>query len=401
MGSETVFASEFPWSQRVKGDRVKNSDLYRNILEQIYAGFYEEASVGIRTLREKSGFEFNAELVLMQNLLAARIALKSGNIPQNVESLQLNRDTNSFIAGEIHLVKGITNYQSGKMTEGMKDYFAARKYFEKSGHKDKELLAWYNVLIGETHVEKKSLKEYLADFRTLEVEAEKFAQNRILGLIQRQKSYFYKDAGKYNAALFEAEKSLRFLELHCAASDFQLGLLNIVDILIELNRHREAMKYMEMILEPVDKRVQFPLAYFKSRLLGSELVLGSQEQSCPHFLFRYNEWKNKSCPGNSVAVANSKSDSALKFRLVIDDENAIISLGDTEFVLRKDCLETKLIEILTSGPHGKSLICEKLWPEYSEVQHLDNRLHRLVSRLNKKTNGLIVYSDRTYKLRVS
>ncbi|MGZ3768865.1 MAG: hypothetical protein ACXVCP_05170 [Bdellovibrio sp.] len=374
---------------------MKTESLYKQILEQIYAGFYEEASAGIRILREKNSFRFDQELVLMQNLLAARIALKSGNIPQNIESLTIGRNEMPFIAGEIHLVKGITNYQTGKMVEGISDYSSARKYFEKSGHKDKELLAWYNELIGCTHVYKKTLKEFLSDFRLLEIEAEKFNQNRILGLIQRQKSYFYKDAGKYNAALFEAEKSVRLLELFCAASDFHLGLLNVVDILIELNRHSEAMKYMELIIEPVDKRVQFPLAYLKNRLLGTELVFVNQEQSCPHFLYRYNSWKN-----SSITITE-KAAPILDFKFRIDGDNTVVSFEGKEYILKKDCLEAKLIEILTGGPQGKNLICEKLWPEYAEIPHLDNRLHRLISRTNKKTDGLIVYSEKTYKLRVS
>ncbi|MGZ3774844.1 MAG: hypothetical protein ACXVCY_06520 [Pseudobdellovibrionaceae bacterium] len=376
---------------------MNREKLYEKILERIYAGLYEQAADDIRQLREESSFTWNADLTLMQNLLAARIALKSGNIPASVESLQIGSGTNAFLGGEVCLVKGIVAYQSGHMLEGMQNYSLAKDYFSKSGHKDKELLAWYNNLIGDTHITERPLQEALQMFRPLESQAERFSQQRILGLVRRQKSYFYKEQSKYNAALLEAERGLSALELSCATSDYHLGLLNICEILLELQRPLDAEKYFEMILFPLDKRVQFPFAFIESRLRNKKIDLSCQEQSCPHFLYRFNRWNklvNEKSPANG-SIMDEEDSLIIK---EIDDDSIEIVFNKTSHVMKKSVLEFKLIENLAIGPHPKSLLCEKLWPEYSDIEHLDNRLHRLVSRINKKIDGLILYEDKRYKL---
>lgn len=364
-------------------------EFYQTILELIYAGSYDQASGEIRQLREKNSQMWNSELALMQNLLAARLALKSGNIPDSVDTLTISVETDNFLAGEVFMVKGITRYQSGKMIEGMSDYLIAKKYFEKSGHKDKELMAWYNHLIGSTHVSDRSLHDYLQMFRSIEAEAEKYLQNRILGLVRRQKSYFYKDHKKFHAALHEAERSIPYLELHCAASDYHLGLVNIAEILLELQQKKDAQKYYEMIVQPLDKRVQFPFAFIEARLFDGKVDTTNMTQSCPHFVHRYEIWKSAIRSINKIEN---------KLVLINKDDNVQIQFNGKVLSIKKNVLEFKLIEILASGPHSKNLICEKLWPEYSEVHHLDNRLHRLISRVNKKIDGLILYSDKSYKL---
>lgn len=364
-------------------------EFYQTILELIYAGAYDQAAGEIRQLREKNSQMWDSELALMQNLLAARIALKSGNIPDSVDNLTISIETDNFLAGEVYLVKGITRYQAGKMTEGMNDYLTAKKYFEKSGHKDKELMAWYNHLIGGTHVSDRPLRDYLQIFRDIEVEAEKYSQNRILGLVRRQKSYFYKEHRKFHAALHEAERSIPYLELYCAASDYHLGLLNISEILIEIEQKNEAKKYYEMILQPIDKRVQFPFAFIEARLFDKDVDTTNIIQSCPHFVYRYELWRT------AISVSDKVEN---KLVLIDKDDSVQIQFNGKILALKKNVLEFKLIEILASGPHSKNLICEKLWPEYSDVHHLDNRLHRLISRVNKKIDGLILYSDKSYKL---
>ena len=62
-------------------------------------------------------------------------------------------------------------------------------------------------------------------------------------------------------------------------------------------------------------------------------------------------------------------------------------------------LEGKLIQLLIQSGSSKTLICEKLWPESCSVGHLDNRLHRLVSRLNTKSGmSLVQFDGKLYHL---
>jgi tetratricopeptide (TPR) repeat protein len=381
---------------------MKDIRTYNEIIEKIYLGLYEDASVDIRNLREQNTLEWNAEWSLMQNLLAARVALKSGLIPENIATLETSLNTSAFLSGEINMLKGIVNYQSGNLKEG-REYFAqAQKFFQNSTHKSKELLCWYNLLIGDTHLMKKSLHEFLIEFRKLELEAESIAQYRILGLVYRQKSYLYKENNKINAAFHEAEKSIKYLELYCAASDFHLGLLNITEILIELGQSESAKSYYEMILEPLDRRVQFPKAYVESRLFKNPISEENQDQSCPHFLGRHSLWLSRQNESQQLdlSVVTGHNSSKVEELVVVssDHEKLYVQLNNTRLALKRYCLESKLIEILKSGPQSKLLICEKLWPEYSDTHHLDNRLHRLVSRINKKIEGLVLYSAKTYKL---
>jgi tetratricopeptide (TPR) repeat protein len=387
-------------TERIR-EMMMDIQAYKEIVEKIYRGLYEEASVEIRSLREKNSFIWNAKWSLMQTLLAARIALKSGQIPENIDSLEPSVETPLFLAAEIYMLKAIVLYQSGRLKEGINYYMQARSCYQSTGHKNKELLCQFNILIGETHVVKKSLHDFLQDFRLLQAEAESCGQFRILGLVYRQKSYLYKEDGKINAALFEAEKSMRYLELYCAASDFQLGLLNIAEILLELEMTSEAKKYYEMLLEPIDRRVLFAKTYIEMRLFGSSLNEEFREQSCPHFLQRYAFWQSRfNLPAYQQGSELTEQEDLQVDRLVLssDSEKLYIKLKDQCLALRRHCLESKLIEILKQGPQSKALICEKLWPEYSDTHHLDNRLHRLISRINKKVDGLVLYSSKTYKL---
>jgi DNA-binding SARP family transcriptional activator len=59
-------------------------------------------------------------------------------------------------------------------------------------------------------------------------------------------------------------------------------------------------------------------------------------------------------------------------------------------------MEGRVLRLLTEQPRSKAYLCEVLWPEECENTALDNRLHRVISRLNKRVPGLIVLRDGVY-----
>lgn len=61
-------------------------------------------------------------------------------------------------------------------------------------------------------------------------------------------------------------------------------------------------------------------------------------------------------------------------------------------------MESKLIDNVYPAPISKELLSERLWPGFAQIHLLDNRLHRLISRVNKKLGGLIQHQKGQYLL---
>jgi hypothetical protein len=75
-----------------------------------------------------------------------------------------------------------------------------------------------------------------------------------------------------------------------------------------------------------------------------------------------------------------------------------LQVGTSEFAFKVGSLEHRLVASLAQGPISKALLSERLWPSFSNLRLLDNRLHRLISRVNKKIGGVISCRAGQYSL---
>jgi len=138
----------------------------------------------------------------------------------------------------------------------------------------------------------------------------------------------------------------------------------------------------------------------------SELIVPSQEKSLRS---RVN-----------TAIATARDDSSLleslrqilsitripdSVKISLEEHPALILIechGES-IRIRSQSLEGRLLTELHKGKAAKGHLIEKLWPklcalEQSSSDSIDNRLHRLVSRLNKKLPDLVQFDGIHYQL---
>lgn len=374
---------------------------YARILKLIEKGFYDEAALDLRGVRKQlewpsqstrtGGDDWN----LLSQLLSFRIAMKRGTPTPQVEWMDEAHCENPFLAGEVCFVKGLHLYHQHQMGAGRSCFERAATYYAESGAVERANLARYNEIIGLTYDQPHSMNLLFSKLRELEAAARLSNQQNIVGLVLRQKSYLYKEAGRLKAALREGVEACALLELYGSISDYQLAALNVVDIHICHGDEVEAETLLEYLIEPFDSRVLFPLSFLRARLKGTAVDPSHRHLSCPHFATRFELYQDSVSIGVSTIESppSGKAGKSLQWDSL---RGELRSMGQV-WNFRVGSMEFRLIDCLVSKPHSKQLLCETLWPGHSSLAHLDNRLHRLISRFNKKLGGLISFENGWYR----
>lgn len=380
-----------------------NTKTYREVLTLIEKGLYEEASQQLRNIRQIIEFPSTTDeqkrWQLLSVLLSSRIALKGGLFPDHIQHIQTNSVMDPFLRGELNFVKGLYHFNKGEMPEGTDCFAEAYQSFILCNKVDRYLIARYNYLIGRSHGKDTHPHWLFAEFRDLEGQAETAQNQKIVGLVLRQKSMLYKEQQRWTPAKMDGLKAVHWLEIYGAYSDYQMALLNMVDIYLALDEKKEAEELLERVIPPLDPRVIFPLSYFQHRLAGSPLALHSLSLSCPHFRERYEAWKAEQPPTSITAVSQPPQDQPVAAEgFNWNPLTGELLINNQCFRFRLNSMEKMLIDNVIRSPISKSFLSERLWPGYSEVHLLDNRLHRLVSRVNKKIGGFILYTNGQYSL---
>lgn len=386
------------------------AQVYNQILSLIEKGFYEEASQRLREIRKgmqlpSSNTEDNT-LHVFSILLSSRIAMKGGLLPDHIHHIQTQSIKDDFLRGEINFVKGLYYFNQSKMKEGAECFLEAYKNFKASTKPERMGLARYNYIIGKSYEPNIDPHWLFTELRELESEIQGEKNHKLHGVILRQKSYLYKEQGRYQAAKTEALASISLLEIHGAHSDYHLALLNLVDISLELKDQTAAEEALERVMPPFDPRVAFPLSYFQHRLKITPLDFSIQKFSCPHFLMRYKDWQSSQplqammpTPVKTSLRSNESELPQVQSNLESTESSlthwkwnssmGVLHSTSQTFSFKKHSMEKKLVDNIFAEPISKELLSERLWPGFSEVKLLDNRLHRLISRVNKKIGGHI------------
>lgn len=352
----------------------------------IEQGREELAAVHLRRLRQHYGW-CERRLNDLRNVVSARIAIKTMTIDLDRIQLTPEMSEDEFLKAEGFFVRGLVRFHLNRSFEGAKDFVTASQMFARMGFSDRKLLADFNAAIGNINGRKAGFHETdMLDFNRTEREAKKTKNEKIVGLCMRQKSYILQHLGRHSAAYSEAVKSLRYLCGMAHRSDIQLARLQAADCAIDMNRLDAARRHLEYVIDPVDSRVQLPLAYVNARLAGNLAELDLRR-----FSVQIPLWSEK-----LRRARQSSSDEPS------DMGGQVMPLrrphpGRTD--IKPQSLEGKLLQILTQGRCEKIMLIERLWPEDFSQGQLDNRLHRLISRLNKKLQGLIEFDGQAYRMK--
>jgi hypothetical protein len=209
-------------------------------------------------------------------------------------------------------------------------------------------------------------------------------------MIYRQKAHAFEDLNRLHASLEEISKAISIFEINGPMSDYQLALIHAADICLDLGDEFKSRTFFEYVIAPVDARVAFPLAFVHWRL-------GGPIPDKDNFSIIPGGWKEKF---DKLILKTEKFNENIQLIWTQKTGHIVGPLFTQSIIIKPASFEGRLIRLLTQERATKNFLIEALWPLQSEVQLLDNRLHRLISRLNKKLNDQIVYDGKYYTLQI-
>lgn len=374
---------------------------YQTILHDIERGQYEIASQKLSQLRGEIDLRSkDSDAEFIRKLLTLRLSIRNGYEAEACLNLDPNKTNDLSLKGEIHLVQGLYYSSKKSYIEALHSYRKAEEVYRSCGWIEKQLMSAFNRIASEINLHGQSIKE--VDFENLielQKEAELHQSKRLLGLIHRQKSYYFKDQAKWRAAAFEAEASSMYLELHASKSDYQIALLNLCDCYIELNKREKALTTYERVIGQLDRRIIYINEYIEFRLGLRATPPEETDHADPHFLGR---WRDINAQSNLEVQADELQ---IQLDLPInregyywDSQKSHLILQQQTWSLRRHGKEAILIETLLSQPQSTQLIAEKLWPEFTDLNTLMLRLYQHISRMNKKFPNLIISKNGKYHI---
>jgi len=355
-------------------------------------GLYEKASLRLRLMRDQS-LVSNPEFKFLRTLVGARIAIKSagGNATVDERDLDPSRVSDPFLHAEAYFVRGLLFFHRRAFKAGTLEFQKAEGFYRKLGPSfaDRELLSAFNAYSGMTNAGGPLPEplEILQKLKTLERRSIECKNKKIMGLILRDKSEIYQNLSRFESALEDAKHSSRLLEIYGPKSDYDLALIQAADCCVDLSLFSQARNYLGRVLEPVDKRARFPHAMVLARMSGESIDPSGFEVVVPCSI---DKWKRQ--------FHEKVQTKAEKPRWNLSRQEFQLQSGKRVIRLKPGSLEGKLIKALAHGKASKAQLCEMLWPQECDRLLLDNRLHRLVSRTNRKLSNLIRFDGSQYSV---
>lgn len=365
------------------------SSSYNDILQLLLSGDYSEASRRLSSSRNGSKAE-NSNITRLRVLLSARLAIKAGNERSALESLEFFESGQVFEKAEAEFVRGLARYSLGDFAEGQGHFReAAKLYSIDESWKRKELLSLYNALSGKWNLsyQESLTEEDLIQLNRLIAKARECEDERMIGILTRQRSAVFQQLDRLHAALDDAHQSALLLESCESLTDYFLAVAQAADVCLDLDLKNEAKAQLERICKLPESRVDFVWSFLQHKIDGklSEFNPNDFEVRPPLWIYKF---ERQTVAQSTVTPAN------FEWR---PQENKVVFADGREVRIKAGGLEGTLLSILSRGPVDKHTLCESLWPEACRTENLNDRFHRLISRLNKKLN-VIEYDGASYRL---
>jgi hypothetical protein len=375
---------------------------YRGLVAKVLEGNLAPAAQEIFDQREV--LDSSDSSVLQRQLIAFRIALKSGNSQISVDALQESRTKDPFLRAEILFFKG--SY-FGQFHEPMKarDYFAAaRVLFLACGEVEKSHLAEFNELMSGSNLKAYTFAEELALFHNLLVRLEENYSGKVAFLCRRHLSYRHFDQGNWVEAIdiLSLPTLTQAEAMSLSRSDLDLGCIHLADCFLESGNLRRAIELYDSVPTNTDERVRFPRAMIGAKIFRTPVDPTQYTYVSDYWKARFAsqpQWESNSAkapPTSDMIRSTSKKD---RSKLRWDQRTGyLLSRNRLLGRIRPLSLEGQLLSLLIAAPRTKTYLCETLWPHDLDCDYLDDRFHQLVLRTNRKTSRLIVFDGQFYRL---
>lgn len=360
---------------------LNNKDLYIKALNALEKGNFETAAKLTALFRDPRGYEEG----ILHRLINIRLQLKIGNFDND---LNITPPKSTSLKAEYLFVLGLQSFNNSDWKQGAEYFNEASILYNQIEKFERKLLCQYNSLIGTINEKKYDQKEVIQDLLKLCLESKTVGTDRILGLAQRQLSYEYLSLNKFHASKKYALHAVENLSSG-PKSDRDLALCTLAITNSKLQHMDESLSAIEEILDPVEPRVEWPLAVTKF-LCGLTLKQPLKEN-----------FKTLDPFFESVLSAiRPAAKTQTSFKLAWDISTGLFrsSSGEELFKLRNNSLEHKLLFSLINKPCSKTLLIEMLYPGNESQELVNNRLHKLISRVNKRFPNIVLYRNSQYCL---
>lgn len=364
---------------------------YKSSLEKVLTGEGQAAAATV--FKQRDDWQQSTHESIERQLIAIRLALKSGNLQQiPVESLDEKRTSDHYLKAEILFVKATYHAQSAEHQLAGICYLQSSEHYRLSQHHDRETLARFNHFIANTYVAKsdpvledRNLEEIIGLCREHNLTTTEF-------LCHRHKSFRHFESQEYQAAIDSLIGWIGRNEA-ISKSDSELAILHIADCCFELGDLRKAIFYFDQIPASIDERVRFPKALVEAKIFRQAIDIQNFPLVTSHWRERY--LKSGFAPKSKPTQMLGHSRDLLLWSL----KTGILSKGRSlQGKIKAQSLEGQLLRLLMDEPRSKSQICESLWPLEMETAFLDDRFHQLIQRVNRKLKDLILFDGHLYKL---
>lgn len=364
---------------------------YRQAVDGVLNANPEAALHHTRELRQE--VQLTPDQQLEQKLLSFRLSIKLGHAANlNENDLNPGSGVSVFLRAEAHFLQGIVLMHKNKFSEAMEKQQAAAEAYLQAEQVEKSLLSRFNIIIAKGNAGLLTPQQELKECADLWLQGEEHKLQHIQALCLRQKSYAYFHNDRFLAALCEIEEALPLIEATCPISDYHLALVHAADCAFETGDVPRTRQLLDYLPDATDSRVDFPKAYVMAKLHDQVLNLAVFPQANPHWLGRYQSYvqrkKSETAPLAEKLIWNTQTHWLMSSRKQI--------LGK----IKPLSLEGAFLKILMKGPASKELISEALWPEYAEVENLDDRFFRLKNRLQQKLGAIVDFDGKNYFLTV-
>lgn len=363
-------------------------DIYLEALSLLLSGQIDEAAKEISRLKSLPDSEECRIAIL---LLQIRLQFKRSLSFDLASSKNLTTFLNpkySFWNAEIHFVLGLSFFHRSDFKIGAHHFEMASKLYLDVGNSDKHLLCVYNTFVGQLNSGQLSIPQEEVQLLYLERASTHENNLGLLALTLRHKSHFFQRQAKLKAALGAIEQSISIMQSQSHLSDLHLALLQRADIYIDFDRTEEAEAELELIMGSKDVRVQ-SVAYFLSMKLGR-----IEQMDSVHYENLPFAWRIKYDTLHKQAHSTSGTQ-----RARWNDQNTAIQFLNGESIsLKYTSIEGQLITLLLERPHTKHELQNILWAGLDDLQLLEDRLNKTLSRVRKKLGDRLVLSKGFYQV---
>ena len=358
------------------------NDNYDLALKALECGQLSNAA----TLSSKFRDSFEQDERILHSLINRRLQFKTGNFECD-ELLELPKSPR--LRAEYFFVLGLSAFNTTNWSKGSEFFLKAKVHYAECQLTERSLLCAYNALIGTINNSSYEPEDLIADLNKLSIECKTANAHKILGLVNRQLAYEYIDLKRFHAAKKFAQMSEESLVSNAPKSDRDLSLLALAIALLNTNQESEALASLEEVINPVEPRVEWPLAV-------TEYLLGRNKQRPNKKNYDFIDPFFESVLDQDSAVESDYEFSGVHWNFesgqFIDPQNKFL------FKVRTSSLEYKLLSLLKEKSKSRNFLIECLYPGSENNSLVNNRLHRLVSRINKRLDNMIDYKSGMYSL---